>query len=89
MGSAFCAFTRHRRAMEIMPMVQFSNLQIQNQLLDTIKTAASVANPKDYIKFKQKFESGAIIGADDDYSFETVAPEEDALDSSFMPFFNM
>jgi len=89
MGSSFCAFTRHRRAMEIMPMVQFTNMEIQNRLLETIKTAASVASPKDYIAFKQKFESGVILGADDDYSFETVVPEDDALESSFMPFFTM
>jgi hypothetical protein len=73
--------------MEIMPQIQFTNQQLQNQLFNTVKTAASVASTKDYIQFKNKFEAGQIIGADDDYDqqFET---ESEIFDSSFLPFFN-
>lgn len=87
MAACFCAYTRKRRAMEIMPQIQFTNQQLQNQLFSTVKTAASVASTKDYIDFKNKFESGQVIGADDDYN-QQFQDDQEIFDSSFLPFFN-
>lgn len=83
MASCFCAYTRKRRAMEILPQIQFSNVQLQQQVYNTVKTAASVASPKDYISFKDKLSS--IIGADEDYSDQF---DDEGFDPSFLPFFD-
>jgi hypothetical protein len=86
MASCFCAFTRKRRAMEIMPQIQFTNQQIQVQILKTVQTAASIAGTKDYIKFTEKKDDiSHIVGIDDDYNFEKT----DDIDSAFLPFINM
>lgn len=83
MASCFCAYTRKRRAMEILPQIQFTNTQLQQQVFNTVKTAASVASPKSYINYKDKLNS--IIGADEDYNEQF---EGDEFDPSFLPFFN-
>lgn len=84
MAACFCAYTRKRKAMEILPQIQFSNTQLQKQVLETVKTAASVANPKDYISFKDKMVS--IIGADEDYG--QFGNETEDFDPSFLPFYS-
>jgi hypothetical protein len=85
MAACFCAYTRKRRAMEILPQIQFSNIQLQNQVYNTVKTAASVASTKKYIEFKDKMNT--ILGADEDYD-QQFSSSDDTFDSSFLPFFN-
>ena len=86
MASCFAALTRKRRAMEILPLIQFTNQQIQERILDDVKVAASVAGTKDYIAHTQKNDMNTIIGIDSDYNY---GREQEGMEESiFLPFFN-
>jgi hypothetical protein len=90
MAACFCAYTRKRKAIEIMPQIQFTNQQLQTQLLDTIKSAASISSTKDYMKHKAKIEA-EIISADSDYNLglnSGMEVEDDDDLSVFLPFFS-
>ncbi len=88
MAACFCAYTRKRKAMDIMPKIQFSNQELQSQLLDTVKSAASVTNTKEFIKHRTSIEA-EIIAADADYDFsKTTGFEVDDELSAFLPFFS-
>ena len=90
MAACFCAYTRKRKAIDIMPQIQYTNKQLQTQLLDTIKSAASVSDTKQFIKHKTNIEA-EIIAADADYNFSSsprsgvdVVDDDDL--STFLPF---
>lgn len=46
MAGAFCAYVRKMKHLEILPMLDYSNRQIQQNFFDTIKTAAQMMNTK-------------------------------------------
>ena len=85
MASCFCAYTRRKKAVEIMPLIEFSNEQITNKFLTDVKTIADIMNIPKQIKHQEDRDSGISLYGD---SYGDGSYEEDVASDFFLPFFN-
>lgn len=46
MAASFCAYVRHATTLEILPLLGFTNTQIQENFFNVVKTAAEMMNTK-------------------------------------------
>ena len=83
MATCFCAFARKREFMKIMPLIAFTNEQLQNQYLNDIKDISQLSDPKSAIKHDARAEQMIY---DSDESIILPMMEDDDT-SSIFPFF--
>lgn len=96
MGASFAAYTRHRKASEILPILTKSPKQVERQQLKTISSLINIASPTKQLN--KTFEKENPIYPDElgDFSFSDLSlsdtfidmSEKDNQHNSFIPFFN-
>lgn len=85
MAACFCAYARKMKSLDIMPLINFSAKEIENQKLDMVKTISELSSPNEYAKFKLAKEQMFMPVDYDDNLTDMYSMTEDEVSSVF-PF---
>ena len=85
MACCFCALARSKKAIEIMPLISFTNQELEQKMEGEIKELSQLMNPK--ININDNNSSEEIIFNN---SYETITVLENETDdiNTFIPFFS-
>lgn len=83
MAACFCAFARKKQYMKIMPLIAFTNDELEEQYVNTIKDIAQLSDPKSILKKDRTHED--MFGFNEDI----VQTESESDTDSIFPFFTM
>lgn len=88
MASCFAAYVRSEKALEILPLIKFSNQEIQDNFMGNIKTIAGLSDPKAGLRRPQeKFEHDEVVTPYDEAELDRIQFGLDE-DTTFFPFYN-
>jgi len=76
MAASFCAYVRKMTMLEILPLLNYSNEQIQQNFFNVIKTAASMINTKLIIKETQQKQSLGLSSQMDNVFIRSAQEDE-------------
>lgn len=94
MATCFCSYVRRKKAIDIMPLVERTQRELDNKFFKNIKTVTSLMNPRisrPKTGLSQSIGS-AFFDRDDDYISENVvynnSHNNSHNDSQFLPFYD-
>lgn len=87
MAACFCAFARKKQYMKIMPLVAFTNEELEEQYMNTVKDIAYLTDPKSILKHQKQQLHDDTFGFDEDIIHSGTENESDT--DSIFPFFTM
>jgi hypothetical protein len=83
MSACFCAYTRNKKAIEIMPLLNRTSEELNTEMFNNIKTIASLSDPKQLDKVPAD-QGVLVLGEEMPYS--DLTPDDDI--HSFFPMFD-
>ena len=77
---------KQRKAIEILPLIQFTSDQLQNKLMDEVKLVSQIMDPKQGISGSNINASLFVTSEQEFENFDELPPGDDPSDV-FMPFY--